>query len=167
MSEHDEQVLVIRWAKLQEKRWPELRWLIAIPNGAKLAYRKDENGRRKGPPPQAIKLKAEGMKAGVSDLFLPFARGGFFGLWVEIKFDKNKPTKDQEAFQDDMAEWGYCAVVCWSAGETITELENYLSKPTTTVLLPSGETWQVPEPKYKDDFVLLPWLQDDKTVSII
>ena len=55
MSEHDEQVLIFKWARLSEGRWPELALLFAIPNGGH---------RHKA---VAAKLKAEGVRAGVPD----------------------------------------------------------------------------------------------------
>src|SRR5699024_6741469 len=33
MTEHDEQVALIRWAELARGKYPALRWLHAVPNG--------------------------------------------------------------------------------------------------------------------------------------
>ena len=57
--------------------------LIAIPNG----------GKRN--PREAGRLKAQGVKAGVSDLLLPFSSQGAHGLWIEMKAGRNKLTPNQ------------------------------------------------------------------------
>ena len=64
MSEHQEQKALIQWARLNQQRFPELDLLFAIPNGGLRNIR------------VARKLKSEGVKPGVSDLFLPVARKG-------------------------------------------------------------------------------------------
>lgn len=101
-TEHGEQVSLIAWAKENEAKWPELRWLFAIPNGGLRAKA------------TARKLQLEGVKPGVSDLFLPAPRGGHHGLWIEMKAWPNQPTGLQRRFQSDMRTTHYAAVVCWS-----------------------------------------------------
>jgi hypothetical protein len=63
-SEHLEQVRLVSWFRRQ---WPDVR-IFAIPNGG---------GRSMA---QGASLKAEGVTAGVPDLFVPA-----WGLWVEMK----------------------------------------------------------------------------------
>lgn len=72
-------------------------YLLAIPNGG---YRTKAG---------AAKLRAEGVKAGVSDLLLPLRRDGFFGLWLEMKAPGEVPTKVQHAWLRRMARAGYRA----------------------------------------------------------
>jgi len=62
--EHEEQREVVRWFR---QCWPNVR-IMAIPNGG--ARSKATAGR----------LKAEGVSAGVPDLFIPA-----WGLWIEMK----------------------------------------------------------------------------------
>ncbi len=62
MSEHQEQVDVVKWFKTQFPKWSEC--IIAIPNGSVLS---GSIGQRCG---QVNKLKKEGMKKGCSDLFI-------------------------------------------------------------------------------------------------
>lgn len=71
--EHEEQKSLFYWASLHEARIPELRWLYAIPNGR---FRHIS---------EAVKLKAEGVRAGVPDVALDVARGGYHGLRIEMK----------------------------------------------------------------------------------
>jgi hypothetical protein len=125
LSEHSEQVAVIEWAKASEGMYPQLRWLFAIPNGAKLPYSRNKSGGRFAP--QAYRLIAEGLKAGVSDLFLPYPCSGYCGLWIEMKYRSNKPTQEQEEFIGSMNDSGYLAVACWSAEDAIESIKAYLN----------------------------------------
>jgi len=123
-DEHHEQVVVINWARANAYREPALDYLHAIPNGAKLPFRLNDRGERYSLPAQ--KLKAEGLLPGVPDLFLPAARGGYHGLYLEMKYGKNKPSPEQDHFIGYVQRAGYQAVICYSAEEAITALENYL-----------------------------------------
>jgi len=116
MSEHDEQVAVINWTKYHLGQWPELEYLYAIPNGGKRHKR------------TAARLKAEGAKAGVSDLHLPIARGSDIGLWIEMKFGKNKPTKSQIEWIEAMRTQGHRAEVCNGWEEAVKVLEEYMTQ---------------------------------------
>lgn len=128
MAEHDEQVVIIQWARLVEGEYPALALLYAIPNGAKLPYFKTrrKDGKETRWSPEAAKLKDEGMRAGVPDLCLPVARRGYHGLYIEMKYRENKPTPEQTAYLDALAKEGYLAVVCWSAEDAIETLTEYL-----------------------------------------
>lgn len=120
-GEDTEQENVISWANWHLREYPELKWLHHIPNGGK---------RNKA---EAARFKAQGVKAGVSDLFLPAAHGGYFGLYIEMKYGKNKPTDQQKEFIADMQQAGYDARVAYSAQEAIEILQEYLMLPVTNV----------------------------------
>jgi hypothetical protein len=113
-TEHAQQVAIFVWAALNFERWPELRYMFAIPNGGK----RDKI--------TAANLKAEGVKAGTSDIFLPVARGNWHGLFLELKVGKNKPTADQLDFIAAMQRAGYGAmwVVGWQQAADV--IEKYL-----------------------------------------
>ena len=64
--------------------------------------------------------------AGVPDLCLPVPAGGFHGLYIEMKFGKNKPTEKQRWWLEQLEKQGYKAVVCWSAESVIKEIITYL-----------------------------------------
>jgi hypothetical protein len=78
---------------------------------------------------EAARLKAQGVKAGVSDLFLAWPAHGLHGLWVELKAPAEhgkpagKPTQAQLDWLDRMAAVGYSAQLCYGwrgAAETIS-----------------------------------------------
>lgn len=114
MTEHAEQVALFSWAELMEAQYPELRWMHAIPNGGH---------RHKS---VAAKMKAEGVKAGVLDVCLPVARGCWHGLYIEMKYGKNKPTKEQKECIDFLCAQGYYVDVCYSAERAIEVVVEYL-----------------------------------------
>jgi len=123
MTEHQHQAALFRWAKLQGYIYPDLKLMFAIPNGGH---------RHKA---VAAKLNAEGVKSGVPDIFLPIARNGFHGLFIELKKPKDstpqgKLTKSQVEWLMDLGDRSYATTVCFgweSAKETI---EAYLKDDT-------------------------------------
>ena len=114
-SEDTEQMLVMQWAALNERRYPELKWLYHVPNGG---------SRNRA---EAVKLKQMGVKAGVSDLQLPAGRGIYGGICLEMKYEDGTIQKSQKEFLRDMAAAGKYACVCYGAEEAIKTLEEYLS----------------------------------------
>ncbi len=119
-KEEQEQEWVIQWAdamvELNER--PLLRMLYHTPNGGL---------RDKA---TAMAMKRAGVKAGIPDLFLPVARGGHHGLWIELKRadHSNHASPDQEWWIEQLTAQGYRAVVCYGANEAIGELEDYLDE---------------------------------------
>lgn len=113
--EHAIQSSVITQCRYMERQYPELRCLIAIPNGGARHIA------------VARKLKAEGVRAGASDLFLALpVPHGPAGLWIEMKAPKGVVSPAQKDFMDLMQWAGFRAIVCYSAEEAITEIKNYL-----------------------------------------
>lgn len=121
-TEHIEQSHVVQWFWLQ---YPSLRkCLFAIPNGAHLA----------GTPMQRAmkmnKMKSEGFQPGVSDLCLMVARGGYHGLWIEMKRRNGVPSdvsEDQREFLVRAAREGYYGTVCNGATEAMAVIDIYLA----------------------------------------
>lgn len=85
-SEDTEQINVVSWANWNVNRYPELKWLHHVPNGG--SRNKQE----------AVKLKQMGVKAGVSDLCLPYPKGLYCGLYIEMKFGDNRQQETQKSF---------------------------------------------------------------------
>ena len=115
MSEHDDQAALFEWAALNEGRLPELALLFAIPNGGK----RDKI--------TAARLKAEGVKPGVLDIFLPVARLGKHGLWIELKAKGGRVSAEQHRWIDALRREDYCVEVCWSWTDAVAEIETYLT----------------------------------------
>ena len=69
------------------------------------------------------RMKQAGLKAGVPDVCLPTAHGGYIGLYIEMKVKPNKPT-------------GHFTAICYSWEEAKELIEEYLSLPMT---IPKGE----------------------------
>ena len=118
-TEGEEQATLFTWAQMQSRRRPELKLLFHIPNGG---------SRNKI---EAAHLKAQGVKSGVPDLFLPVARGVWYGLFVELKRQKGGRVSDQQRrWIEALERQGYRAeIACgWKdAAQIITEyLENRL-----------------------------------------
>lgn len=93
-----------------------LSYLFHIPNG----------GSRN--PREAKNLKMQGVKPGVPDLFLPVANKKYHGLFIEMKYGKNKPTKYQQMWIDYLNSAGYLAVVCYSHEEAFSVLMKYIKE---------------------------------------
>ena len=74
-------------------------------------------------------LKAAGLKSGVPDICLPVAMGGFHGLYIELKFGKNKTTKSQDDYIGLLKAQGYKTAVCYGAEEAREEILDYLTEP--------------------------------------
>jgi hypothetical protein len=116
MSEHNEQVALFAWAAWESMNQPELDMLFAIPNGGL---------RNKA---VAAKMRAEGAKAGIPDAMLAVPRGDKSGLFIELKFGKNKPTKAQKEWLVALDKQGYETAVCWGFEEAKTVIEDYLNQ---------------------------------------
>lgn len=72
MSESSEQKALIKWCEYSKVP------IFHIPNG----------GTRN--PKEAAELKRQGVKPGVPDLFIPLPRGSKHGMFIEMKYGKNK-----------------------------------------------------------------------------
>jgi hypothetical protein len=95
--------------------YPELNLMFHIPNGGK--RRKAEAGR----------FRAEGVKSGVPDICLPVARGGYHGLFIELKRQHgNKATKNQNTWLADLREQGYAAAVAYGWEQAAKIITDYM-----------------------------------------
>lgn len=98
------------WARLH----PIARRAFAIPNGGA----RDKI--------TAAILKAEGVRAGVSDVMLPYPASQAHGLWIEFKSGTNGTTKDQQSWLLDMRSLGYHCCVAYDAELAIKHTVRYL-----------------------------------------
>lgn len=113
-TEEEEQIWLFSWASLNLGRWPELGLMHHIPNGGKRSK------------PEAARFKAMGVKRGVSDIFLPVARGGYHGLYIELKAKDGKVEKEQKEWIDAVRKQGYCGAVCYGGFEAANLVEAYM-----------------------------------------
>jgi len=96
-SEHSHQAALFCQLANHIHIWPELAWVFAIPNGGMRSKT------------EAVRLKAEGVKSGVSDIFGPIPRAGYHGFFVEMKKPgmlKNE-SDNQKAFGAYATSAGY------------------------------------------------------------
>jgi hypothetical protein len=116
-SETGEQKAVFCWSAQNQHLYPQLKWLHAIPNA------------------NSHRMVAEGVRAGISDLHLPFPMPwkGAFGLYIEMKTEKRRKQKngglsqDQIDFIDYATKAGYKCEVCYSWLEAKKAIEEYLN----------------------------------------
>jgi len=110
-TEHEHQREFVRWWRQSGRPT-----IFAIPNGG---YR----GKA-----QAGKLKAEGVLAGVLDLFCPAER-----LWIEFKTPKGRLSPEQKEFAQAMTDCGYQVMVAYGAADAVSQVEGvirpWMNKP--------------------------------------
>lgn len=112
--EHQEQVALFEWAARVQPRIPELALLFAIPNGSARH------------PVVASKLKAEGVKAGVLDIFLPVARRMWHGLWLELKAPGGRMSDEQLEWAEALKAQGYAVDLSYGWQEAARKILAYL-----------------------------------------
>jgi len=115
MSEHLEQCKLFELVWYNRLKYPLLNSMFAIPNGGMRNLK------------VAVKLKKEGVKAGVPDLFLPVPKKGFAGYFIEMKWGRNKPTPAQKNWLKDLKARGYKTDVFYSATKAFESLVAYIT----------------------------------------
>ncbi|BCH55972.1 hypothetical protein RvVAR031_35820 [Agrobacterium vitis] len=120
--EHDEQKALFDWAAMSCGRYRGLERLFAVPNG--------------GHRLKAIagKMKAEGAKAGVPDTCLPVPRGGYLGLYIEMKRRGcggralGGRFQEQVDWQKFLVSQGYAVCTCYGWEEAAAAIKAYFSE---------------------------------------
>jgi hypothetical protein len=105
--EHKLQVSICKWLDFTQDFY-----YYAIPNGG-ARHRL-----------VAIKLKMEGVKAGVADMFWMVNNNNWNGLFVEVKIDKGTQQPNQKDFEKIAISHGYYYAIVRS----IEDCENLLKK---------------------------------------
>lgn len=128
-TEHKEQCAVFEWAGLMSNEYPELDLMFAIPNGGARPYKISETP--KGDVRYSFegrKLKKEGVKEGVPDIFLPAPKGDYHGLFIEMKrHGGGVVRKSQRAWLTNLAQQGYFVVVCKGSDAALRVLKGYMA----------------------------------------
>jgi len=132
-TEHGQQVALFMWASPTGeggKWYPQLRLMHAIPNGG--LRDKITAGR----------LKAEGVKRGIPDIFLPWPVNGWHGLYIEMKRPTTRTdgkarrrhgltSEEQDTIRADLMWAGYGVATAYSYEEAKEIIVAYLTwKPT-------------------------------------
>jgi hypothetical protein len=119
MSEQSDQEALFQWAAYNTARLPELALLFHVPNGGK----RD--------PVTAARLKSQGVKPGIPDLWLPVAWLGFHGLVIELKVSGGRLSTAQSWWLDALRGQGYRVEVCYGWQDAAAVLETYLTGEPT------------------------------------
>lgn len=117
IPEDVEQTQLFAWAAYASGRYPELELMHHIPNGGK----RDKIA--------AAKLRAQGVKRGIPDIFLPVPRGGAHGLYIELKrADGGTLSAEQKEIIPKLLKQGYEVAVCHGAEQAISVITRYLQQ---------------------------------------
>lgn len=115
-SEYEEQAYLFEWRDLQCGAMPELGLLTHIANEGKRS------------PAAGAMLKRIGLRPGFPDLMLPVARGGYHGLFIELKItDGGRVSDAQREWLRALNRQGYLAVVCYGWQDASGVIMRYLS----------------------------------------
>ena len=109
--EHTEQVKLVQRVRAF---YPDV-LIAAIPNGG------DRTASER------VRLHQEGVMAGMPDLCVLEACGGFHGLFIEMKTATGRQSNDQKALQLTLNAKGYLCVVARSADEGFETIKRYLN----------------------------------------
>lgn len=114
ISEDQLQAQCVKWFKMQ---YPD-KIIFAIPNGG---------SRNKI---EAAKLKRCGVLAGVPDLCIPEPTIPlhWFGLYIELKTGKNKPTFSQNNILTALDVRQYAVSVCYTFEEFVNVVREYFNE---------------------------------------
>ena len=110
--EHQEQSTLMAWMELQHPK--AYTNTYAIPNGGKRHIK------------IAVKLKKEGVKAGVPDICIALPKGPFHGMYLEYKTKTGRPTKEQLEWLENLDEAGYHTALCKGIEAAQDEINSYL-----------------------------------------
>lgn len=131
-TEAAHQTALFAWAALNTTQWPELRWMHHIPNGGT----RGSDARSAGIA--GARLKAQGVRPGIPDIFLPVKRGQWSGLYIEMKKPSLRPkregstgglTEEQREFRVFAEQQGFGWVVCYDWGAAASVVTQYLQSP--------------------------------------
>jgi len=129
-TEHGHQAALFCQCAINVNVYPELKWFHAIGNGGSRGDTEKSRAIRGGA------MKAEGVKAGVLDTLLPVKRGGWSGLYIEMKKPSQKPAKasskggmsdEQLEFKTFAESQGFACMTAYSWLEAWEALIKYLT----------------------------------------
>lgn len=113
MSESLEQQAFITWF---EYHFPKLKHLLFhIPNGG---YRNKF---------EASRLKKEGVRAGIPDLFFALPVSAYHGLFIEMKSSTGRLTKPQAFYFKELKNNGYIVECCHGWDKASKVIADYMA----------------------------------------
>ncbi|EOV1641437.1 VRR-NUC domain-containing protein [Yersinia enterocolitica] len=116
-AETEEQAALIAWADKTVINGICIGdYLIHIPNEGKRG------------PKAARDAKRLGLRKGVPDLFLALPRGGYAGLWIEMKARHGKLSLQQSKWLQRLDNAGYYTICCFSFDQGVESVVNYFYK---------------------------------------
>lgn len=120
LSESRLQTMCVDWFEAQYPN--EL--ITSFPNGGKRPSKKNRYG--KSYSPEGAKLKREGLKAGMPDLFVACAQKGYNGLFIEMKVPGKTTSPAQKKRIAQLISKGYKCAVAYSLDEFRNIITDYL-----------------------------------------
>ena len=109
-SEHQIQAALFKWLAAVHPKVVA----YAIPNAARRSMA------------QAAYLKAEGLRAGMPDVVIATARGGYHGMYLELKTQKGKLSESQTEMLTRLANEGYASAVAYGLDDAIFLITKYV-----------------------------------------
>lgn len=111
-------------------RYMELQWprvlVFHVPNGGSRGGKVvSKNGKTFSL--EALEFKRMGVKKGIPDLIIAAMRGGYGGLYTELKTEDGVVNEDQKKVMEHLRDEGYYVAICRSLEEFQAVVDAYLS----------------------------------------
>jgi hypothetical protein len=146
-TESIEQQRLVQRVRSALPLYPDLANFFAVPNQAGV----DLDGGRGGIIRQK-KMLAEGLAPGYPDTGLDVARGGYYGLRVELKREstwrtkKGEPSPEQQEWHQRLARERYAMFIAWGTDAAWDVYRWYLGLPRTWAMPGEWKLLTSPEP---------------------
>lgn len=114
MTEHQIQKALFLWINFMATRDGRYKKIWAIPNGGKRNIW------------TAARMKQEGVRKGVPDIFGAIPSRKYHGFFIEMKAPGRKPTQEQSEMLKLLSEAGYAVQVFTTAPEAQDWIERYM-----------------------------------------
>lgn len=126
-SEHQIQSAFFTLCYQHRNQYPVLtRLIFAIPNGGNLVKKTSDKGQSFSW--EGKKLKDEGLKSGVLDVFLSVPNTKYHGLYIEFKAKNGVISDNQMLFCNEVREQGYCVEFFNNEVEAFNFVVKYLGE---------------------------------------
>jgi hypothetical protein len=122
MSERDEQISFFDFIPVLQTQHPDmaesLGWIHASMNGAWMKNTK-----------MAMIAMREGLRPGILDIFWAYNNGEYPGIYIEMKYGRNKMTDNQKNYTNWVVGQKYLVKVCYNWQEAVEVICAYASLP--------------------------------------